>query len=61
MIPFYHFAKDRELESLVPFLRKLVQAEDTRKVVLETFHWDRYLSEAGDPRRLFLRYNGKSH
>jgi hypothetical protein len=30
-----------------------------RKGVLETFFWDKYLTEAGDPRRLFMKYYGK--
>lgn len=27
-----------------------------RKAVVETFYWDKFLAETGEPRRLFLKY-----
>lgn len=33
ILPFYHFSKDRELHPLLDFLREVVGAEDSRKVV----------------------------
>lgn len=59
IVPFYHFSKDKELEHLLPFLRRVVEAEDCRKVVMETFFWDKYMQETTEPRRLFLRCFGK--
>ena len=34
IVPFYHFSKDKELEYLLPFLQRVVEAEDCRKVVM---------------------------
>jgi hypothetical protein len=59
IIPFYHYARDSELEGLLEFLRGLIQAEDMRTVVLNTYCWDRLINEPGDARRLFLKYCGK--
>ena len=47
IIPFYHYARDRQLEVLLDFLKGLVEAEDMRKVVLNTFCWDIFIEEGG--------------
>ena len=59
IVPFYHFPKDRELESLLSFLKVVVAANDTRTVIAQTYFWDRYIKEPGDPRKLFFKYYQK--
>jgi hypothetical protein len=29
---------------------------DTRTAIAQTYFWDRYIKEAGDPRKLFFKY-----
>jgi len=38
----------------------VVQAEDTRKVILNTYFWDKYINEAGDAKKLFFKFNQQS-
>jgi hypothetical protein len=59
IIPFYHYTRDRELETLLEYLKTLVNAEDTRTVILNTFFWDKLVEESGDARRLFFKYCAK--
>ena len=47
MVPFYHFAKDNELEILIDFLKIIANCEDTRTVIANTYFWDKYLKETG--------------
>lgn len=59
MLPYYHYARDQELCSLLDFLKVAIEAEDMRTVVLSTFCWDKLIEEQGDARRLFFKHVAK--
>lgn len=43
VLPYYHYAKDRELLSLIPFLKEILDADDVRVPLKKTFFWHKYL------------------
>ena len=53
ILPFYHFAKDKQLNALLEFLKELVKEEDMREKIKKTFFWDSYLNSDKDPRTIF--------
>lgn len=55
ILPFYHFNKDRELETLLVFLKEIVKHDDLRTEIKRTFFWDAYLKEHGDIKKIFLK------
>ena len=52
-LPFYHLAKDKELLSLMQFLKKAVQYEYMRTLIRETFFWEKYLKDSNEPKKIF--------
>lgn len=60
IVPFYHFAKDKELEHLLEFLKMAVQCEDMRDAVRKCFFWEKYMVESGDPRKIFFKHFEKA-
>lgn len=53
ILPYYHFNKDRELLSLLDFLRELIKFDDMREKVRSHFFWHKYLSSDADPKKIF--------
>jgi hypothetical protein len=39
ILPFYHLAKDKELLSLIEFLKKAIEFGDMRELINKTFFW----------------------
>jgi len=39
----------------------VVAAADTRTVIAQTYFWDRYIKEPGDPRKLFYKFYPKEN
>jgi TFIIF-interacting CTD phosphatase-like protein len=54
MLPYFHYNKDRELESLLEYLRVLVKQKDMRVMLRQTFFYDKYINDGKDPRKIFL-------
>ena len=50
ILPYYHFNKDKELLSLLKFLRELVDETDMRVKIKKTFFWEKYVMTDEDPR-----------
>jgi hypothetical protein len=45
---------------VLEYLRLVVAAEDPRDMILNTFFWDKFINEAGEPRKLFFKYLSKN-
>lgn len=58
IFPFYHYAKDKELITLLEFLKRLVKEPDMRKMITETFLWDKYLKSDEDARKILIENYG---
>ena len=39
ILPYYHFSKDRELETLLEYLKILIEEKDCRNMIRKTFFW----------------------
>jgi hypothetical protein len=53
VLPFYHYAKDKELVGLVGFLKEILSEDDVRVKIKKIFFWQKYLENDADPRKIF--------
>ncbi len=42
ILPYYHFNKDRELLSLLDFLKEVLDCDDVREKLRSYFFWHKY-------------------
>lgn len=52
ILPYYHFNKDRELLSLLDFLKEVLDCDDVRDKLRLYFFWHKYMGET-DPKKVF--------